>query len=200
MTYSVLAIDQSPTSSGWAHIAQGDKAPTWGVIELPSWADREGEMMWQWFTAVGNLLVEKQANYLFLEDTFTPSHHETLTQRIGQYGTIGLADMACHRILEVRGQKIDYAIVKPQLWRPPFIGSENPPMGLAKHQRRKWLKDKSVAACHVRGWMVDGNDAADALGILTFGVTTIDPRFAVQQGPLFRRSQTDVFNEARAMR
>ncbi len=187
-------------STGFAHIRDGDKAPTWGVFEMPNWAGEEGRRLWEWFSWLGHLATEKQISHLFMERPIEVGHHEDLTENVAKWGQVGMADAVVY-LCGLRGHVVDGATtITSSQWRPPFIGSETPPLGLAKHQRRKWLKDKSVAACHVRGWMVEGNDAADALGILTFGVTTIDPRFAVQQGPLFRRQATQCDNEARAMR
>ena len=157
-------------------------------------------MMWRWLEEVGNLLVEKRVTHLFLESTFAPDHHETLTQKIGQYSLFGLADMACYLLNKKHGNKIDFAVISAGQWRSLFLGAEKAPPGLVKHQRRKWLKDKAITACHSRGWIVEDNDAADALGILTFGVSAIDPRFATQQGPLFRRAETAADNERRDLK
>ena len=200
MTYSVLGIDQSMTSTGWAHFREGDKKPTWGKYTLPNWADDEGRFLWKWFSWLGHKVTELQVTHLYLEHTFNPQdHHENLTEKIAQYGQIGMADCVRHLCAE-KGQPITFELVTTRQWRVPWLGNEEPPKGLVKQQRRAWLKEKSLAACHARGWMVDCDDVADALGIMTFAITCLDPRFAVQQGPLFRRQQSNFEKEERELR
>jgi hypothetical protein len=95
---------------------------------------------------------------------------------------------------------VDFSVVTPGQWRKAFLGSAEPPKGLVKHQRRAWLKDRAVTECHKRGWLVEGNDSADALGILAYACGAIDPAFAVQQGPLFRKAELQFENEERSLR
>lgn len=199
MSWSALAIDQSMTSTGWAHTRRGQKAPTWGVRSSPHWGDEEGRHLWEWFEWLGKKATELEVTHLWVENTFTPSHHESLTEKIAQYGLIGQAAIVAF-LLTQRGQAVEFGAISTGEWRPKFIGSGKAPAGLVKHQRRKWLKDKAVEACHVRGWLVEGSDAADALGILSFGCSQIDPEFAVRQGPLFRRAELNFENEQRAMK
>ena len=198
--WSVLAIDQSATSTGWAHLAKGQRAPTWGKFTLPSWQDREGECLWKWFTWLGEKATELKITNLILEDTFIPTHNETLTQRIAQYGQIGMADAVAHLCNTSKGMAVEFTVVKPGVWRAAFLGSAQPPKGLVQHQRRTWLKERAVAECHRRGWSVDSHDVADALGILAYACGAIDPAFATQQGPLFRRAEMQCEEERRSSR
>lgn len=200
MTWSVLAIDQSMTSTGWAHLRQGQRVPTWGRYTLPSWHDREGELLWKWFSWLGEKVVETQATHLILENTFQPGHREDLPLLIAKYGQIGMASAVAHLCTTQKSQPVDFSVVTPSQWRAAFLGSATPPKGLVEHQRRKWLKDRAVAECHIRGWLVDGNDSADALGILAYACGAIDPAFATQQGPLFRQAEARCENEQRSMR
>jgi len=198
VTYSVLAIDQSMTSTGWAHYRQGDAAPTWGVHSMPSWADREGEMLWKWFEWLGEKVEALGVTNLYLEHTFNPmDHHENLTQKIAQYGTIAMADAVRYLCSAKRGHPVTFELVTTQQWRPEWIGAVQPPKGLVSHQKRKWLKDRSVEAAATRGWLVESNDAADALGILSYCVGAIDPAWRVKQGPLFRRAEMACEEERR---
>jgi hypothetical protein len=96
--------------------------------------------------------------------------------------------------------EVDFSVVAAGKWRKAFLGSAEPPKGLVKHQRRAWLKDKAVTECHRRGWLVENNDSADALGILAYACGAIDPAFAVQQGPLFRKAETRFDEEQRELR
>jgi Holliday junction resolvasome RuvABC endonuclease subunit len=200
MSWSVLAIDQSMTSTGWAHLKKGQAVPTWGRFTLPSWHDREGECLWNWFSWLGEKVVETQATALILENTFIPMHNEGLTNRIAQYGQLGMASAVAHLCTTQKGQPVDFSVVTPQQWRRAFLGSADAPKGLVQAQRRTWLKERAVAECHIRGWLVEGNDAADALGILAYACGAIDPAFAIQQGALFRRAEMKCENEERGLR
>ena len=189
MTWSVLGVDQSPTSTGWAHLAKDGTRPIWGMKKLDSWTDNEGERLWEWMNWLGDLCRKKQVTHLFLENTFAPEdHHETLTNKIGQYGLIGMGDMV-RFLLGTEGQHIAFRLVASGQWRPVFIGTERAPKFVAARLRRQWLKDRAVAACLERGWVVENDNMADALGIMNFGCMTIDPVYATRQGPLFRRQE-----------
>lgn len=200
MTWSVLAIDQSATSTGWAHLRQGQNTPTWGVYTLPSWKDREGEMLWRWFTWLGHKVSDHDVTHLVLENTFIPAHDEDLSQRIAQFGQLGMADAVRYLCNTQKGMNIEFTVVSPSQWRAPFLGAAQAPKGLVKHQRRTWLKERCVAECHKRGWLVEGNDSADALGILAYACSAIDPAFHVKQGPLFRQAEARCENEERDLR
>lgn len=197
--WSVLAVDQSMSHTGWAHMKDGDAKPTWGVRTMPSWKDREGEMLWGWFSWLGELLIEKKASHLFLENTFNPAHHEDLTQKIAQYGQIGMADAACYLIGQRHGTPVTYRVISSGQWRSLFLGAEKAPKGLVGSQKRTWLKDRAIAACLERGWIVDNDNSADALGIMSFGIATISPTWLAEQGPLFRRAESAVDAERRGV-
>lgn len=200
MSWSVLAVDQSATSTGWAHLTKGQHVPTWGRFTLPSWKDREGENLWKWFTWLGEKVVDLRVTHVILENTFIPMHNESLEQRIAQYGQLGMASAVAHLCNTQKGMAVDFSVVAPNKWRQAFLGSPEAPKGLVKHQRRAWLKDKAVTECHRRGWLVENNDSADALGILAYACGAIDPAFAVQQGPLFRKAEARFDEEQRELR
>lgn len=198
--WSVLSIDQSATSTGWAHLQAGQRVPTWGLYTMESWKDREGEMLWKWFTWLGKKVTELQVTHLVLESTFTPDHNEDLTKGISQYGQIGMASAVAHLCNTERGMNVDFSVVSPKSWRAVFLGAAEPPKGLVKHQRRTWLKDRAVSECHKRGWLVQGNDCADALGILAYACAAVDPGYLAQHGSLFRRAEAFCEEERRTLR
>lgn len=200
MSWSVLAVDQSMTSTGWAHLRDGQQTPTWGIFTQPSWEDREGEMLWKWFSWLGKKVSELQVTHLVLEDTFRPDHQENLTKGIAQYGQLGMASAVAHLCTAERNHPVEFTVAASKTWRATFLGSAEPPRGLVKHQRRAWFKDRAVSECHKRGWMVSSNDAADALGILDYACSAIDPRYASQAGSLFRRAEAHCEEERRTLR
>ena len=55
-------------------------------------------------------------------------------------------------------------------WRKHFIGFAQAPRKLPKQQRRDWLKKRAIAACKARGWPVETDDEADAIGLLDYAL------------------------------
>lgn len=208
MTYSVLALDQAMCRTGWAHYRAGDPSPTWGLFELPPWLDDEGRHLWQFFEWLGHKCTDLEVTHLFVEDTRFSfknepgdgrrAHEETLSQMLASIGLIAQAAIVAH-VLENRGQTIEFAAVSPIDWRREFLGAMHKPGGIAGPAWRKMLKEEAVAQCHKRGWLAESDDIADALGILTFGVCTVDDTFRLKQGPLFGRASMALEDKVREL-
>jgi hypothetical protein len=189
LKYSVLAIDASMTCSGFAHYSKGNEKPTWGLFEQPPWSDSEGKYLWEFFEWLGNLCVDKKVTHLFIEDVrFKHKHAETLTQMIASIGLIGQAAIVAYKLTE-RGQHIEFQAVSPIDWRRLFLGVMHKPSGILPQQWRVLLKEAAVAECAKRGWIVSKDDESDALGIMTFGICTIDESFRNFNTPLFNRAE-----------
>lgn len=189
MTYSVLGIDTAMTKTGWAHYREGDDKPTWGVRRTPSWNDDEGKYLWEFFEWLGNLCVDKAVTHIFVEDCrFKTAHSENLTQMLASIGLIAQATIVAFKLTE-RGQPIELFAAQPQQWRKTFLGVMPKPEGINPTVWRKTLKEAAVSQCHIRGWLVESDDEADALGVMTYGICTIDATFLHQQGPLFRKAE-----------
>lgn len=179
------------TSTGWAHYRQGDEKPTWGLKTLPPWGDDEGRYLWDWFEWLGRLCSEREVTHLFIEDTrFSHKHEETLTQMIASIGLIGQAAIVAH-LLNKRGHNMEFYSVSPRDWRSLFLGAMPKPTGIKDSLWRDMLKAAAVKQCHLRGWMIERDDESDALGIMTYGVCTIDTTFKTRHGPLFRHAEKD---------
>lgn len=57
-------------------------------------------------------------------------------------------------------------------WRKFFIGRARAPKEIkSSYLRRKWLKQAVKEECNRRGWFPETDDAADALGILSFALS-----------------------------
>jgi hypothetical protein len=197
----VLALDQSMTSTGWAHLSQGQDRPTWGKYSLPDWTNCEGEQGYKFWEWLGNKVVDLKVTHLVLENAINPRGYDSSdTEQIARWGMILLADMVRHVCNAKRGMQVDMSTVTSSAWRKVFIGTGAPPKALAKKQRRPWLKDKAIKACHARGWLVESDDCADALGILAYACAAIDPGYAAKQVGLFKRAELEFENEERSMR
>lgn len=181
MKYSVLGLDQSMRATGWAHLCEGDPQPTYGVNESPSWGDNEGCHLWRWGKWLDHMVNDRGVSHVFFENTFisVPGYVESLSQCLARYCLIG-------KILEVAYEHgIAARMASIADWRRHFTGHKRPPKDIKAGARRAWWKKQAIAACQRNRWRVDDHNAAEALGILYFGISTIDPKFAAQRDPIF---------------
>lgn len=200
MIYSALALDQSMTSTGWAHIGS-DTPISFGTFSMPYWADSEGQYLYEWWEWLGAKCVDLKVTHIWFETPFVPpDHDEKLTERLAQYGLPALACMTQYVLSAKRGQLVEIFKAGVNEWRPPFTGSSRAPEGYTKAQKRAWWKKLVKDQCHLRGWDVQNDNEGDACGILTHGVSTIDVKFMVKQGPFQRRAETAVQNEKRELK
>ncbi len=195
--YVAMALDQSASNTGWALLPKGGKV-TFGSFLLDSWHEKEGERLLDYFEWLCELVERHGITHLFLESKFNTEHNEDISARIADYGMIGVADMAAAYMLRYHKMTVKVITVQPQQWRPPFIGGQKAPGGLTKHFRKKWYIERAIQQCALRGLLIDVGDQAEAVGILSYGVSTIDMDFAVLNGPLFRRAEAAYDEEIRA--
>lgn len=198
--YSVLALDQSMTSTGFAHYLKGDKAPSGGVFSLPSWQDDQGPHLHKFSVWLSDMIWDRQVTHIAFEEPADKlDHHETFTEKMAQWGLPTLIELVAYD----RGIPADNRLlVNISTWRTRFWGRPHAPKELTKSARRTWLKQRSIQACDERGWIIESRDhnIADAMGVLNEALCCIDPVWASRDGPLFRRNQLIVENEERAAR
>jgi hypothetical protein len=86
--------------------------------------------------------------------------------------------------------KIPYAWVAIDDWRERFLGTKRAPPGLVQREARtKWFKDSALSTCLQHGWLVEDHNAAEALGIMYYGLCCASPAFLRRSGPEYRRKQ-----------
>lgn len=196
--YSVLALDQSMTATGWAHWLKGEKAPSGDVFSLPSWGDDQGPQLDKFERWLKDMIWNRQVTHIAFEeppDNF--DHHETATQKMATWGLPTLIEKIAYQ----GGISADNRLmINISSWRSRFWGTERAPKAFTKSARRTWLKEKSIQACAERGWIIDNHNVADAHGILDFAMCCIDPIYDSRSGPLFRRAQLHRENEERELR
>lgn len=71
-------------------------------------------------------------------------------------------------------------------WRKHFIGVGAAPKDIPQKKKSDWLKKRAIEVCKSRGWAPKTTDEADALGILDFMRSALDPTFGAESTPLFR--------------
>jgi hypothetical protein len=198
--YSVLALDQSMTATGWAHYLKGDKAPSGGLFPLPSWGDDQGPHIDAFARWLKDMLWDRQVTHLAFEEPVGElDHRETFTDKLAQWGLPTVIELVAFQ----GGIPADNRLlVNIATWRTRFWGRPRAPKELTKSARKRWLKERSIEACDERGWMIEprNHNIADAMGVLNEALCCIDPLWASRDGPLFRRNQLKVENEERAAR
>lgn len=150
---TVLALDIAKRS-GWALYEQSEGAATFGGVVCEGGGGRQFLEFARWL----NVLIEKhQPTVLFHEEVFVGSNPQTA---LGLCGRVAIAQMmACQARMVVRG-------FRPSEWRKPY-------MGFAGGGRAK-LKAGAIAAAKARGFDVGtDDDAADAIGIMDYGMQTL---------------------------
>jgi len=177
----VLGIDQS-SNFGWAVGHRGMKRPVWGVVDLPKPVGREGVMFHRAYYFVLELIAEHKITHCFFEETIKKPTDKlsVLWQQIG---------LATH----VQSACVSAGIPSQQVlisdWHKRFIGKTKSPPGLKGQHSRQWWKDQAVKSCFERGWLTDDDNAADALGIMDYGLCCTDPKYTQETDALFRRAE-----------
>jgi hypothetical protein len=186
--YSVLGLDQAMRHTGWAYYRKDAAVPASGTFELPYWGNEEGRYAYEWWRWLIDFCRARSVTHLFFEAMpgGKPNHFEPQTEQLGQKGLFLLADMAGHEL------GIPSRMVAINSWRERFIGTSIAPPHFrtaTRDVRRRWFKDQALKACAARGWFSVDHNAAEAMGIMDFGVCTIDPLYASRTDPIFRRQE-----------
>lgn len=189
----VLAFDQS-THCGWSLLSPEMKAPKWGVLELRVGADGDETPMWRMLRRhIEWAVTEEGVTHVFLEQPMMPNKNNPATihgQR--QWMMVAVIQDETDRLL---GRSAE--AVPTSSWRKLFLGmgklnqghlAPGDKLGNHNHRTKTWKKT-AMSECANRGWYVDNDNAADALGIGVYGLSCISQTFLVQQGPLFRRAE-----------
>ncbi len=184
MTYSVLALDQSMKNTGWAHLVKGE-LPTAGAFSLPSWGDEEGLYLVRFEKWLTDMVVGRKVTNLMFENTYVRlPYREPLNVLVAQYGLISVMLMVAFKM------SVPALMVGPSTWRKSFLGVTGAPASIQdREERTAWLKRRALREAERRyGMVMDDHNAAEALGILHFGVCSIDPDYAGRTDPIFRRA------------
>jgi hypothetical protein len=176
-----MGIDQSPTSTGWAIGRPSNEKPKYGLFELERWGDLEGARLCKFEDWLSTTLKENDVTHVFYEApvNIAMKSFDITSKQSMQIGAIHMAAFRCRtKILQVT----------PLDWRKRFLGFTKP-VGVTGDKVRPELKKLAVKACVQRGWYIESDDVAEALGILDFGLSTLSHKHAGSRDPLFSRAQ-----------
>lgn len=179
-----MALDQSPRKTGWAIGSPGEATPKYGLYEMPAWADHEGERSLAFQEWIFGMITSNGVTDVFLE---APVEHgkwmKSFKVTQSQAYQFGGALSMTYAALRKEALEIDVNEMRKR-----FIGTSAPPPGLKGDHGRAWLKQAAIKACAMRGWIVEDDNVAEALGHLDYGLSTLSKRHAGKSDIIFNRS------------
>lgn len=179
----VLALDQSPTATGWAVGRPLEVKPSYGLFALPPWGDDEGHRICSFEDWLTTKIKSAGVTHLFYEAPVDISF-KRFDITIKQGAQIGYIWGTAYRC-----GKIPVAEIPVDSWRSRFLGTTKAPPGLKGDNARQALKQMALKACAMRDWLVDDDNIAEALGLLDFALSTLSQRHAGHRDPIFRRAE-----------
>jgi len=178
MKISALALDLA-TTTGWAWHAEGMPRPFFGAFRLPGdpgEVGRPADALERWLRQI---FVDTKAKGLPITHFFFEAQHVGMKINIDTvYRLIALGGVVEKFAYQTRppGQKKSWCYkVHISEWRKHFIGRG---AGFKRGADKRYLpgedpKELAIQKCAEFGWHTDVADAAEALGILDFGLSMI---------------------------
>jgi hypothetical protein len=179
----ILGLDQS-SKCGWCVGDGSDAKPRFGVYHVPDHAGHEGYTIKSLRDWLINFIRSEGVDEVFWEWVYVPPTIEmnTLFKLVSYANAVQLA---CAEV------GVPDSYVTAGEWREKWLGRGSAPKHLPKQDRRGWLKQAAIDAAAERGWLVDSDDAAEAIGIWHYGQLLRDKLYQVRSAPLFRRKQAE---------
>ena len=173
---SVLALDLSKTSTGWALWRDGWEAPRFGRWKLGGEYSTPGDVFLKLQERMHELRMIDRYERVVIEEPINPGQlqgHTTIN-------TIRLAiGLASHAESYAKAMRCQYREINVGTWRADFIG-RGEVSGIRKAIRDKAkqtgkkvsatdsLKDATMLRCRQFGWKPRNNDEGDALGLIDY--------------------------------
>jgi hypothetical protein len=187
----VLALDQAPTITGWAY-GGPNGAFKFGTKEFPDCGDNESTLMGEVFDwavdlgkSIGVTAVFTEQLVIYPDRVHLPSLHK-------QFAIIHAVAFACGK----HGLNVPHYEAPISAWRARFLGMASAPRSITKGGRKSFLKDAAQKACLDRGYLVDSHHAAEAVGILDYGLAELDEKYRWATNATVRRQREKATSEA----
>lgn len=167
----ILCLDLA-TSLGWA-CGGPDRPISHGVIKLPKTGEDIGRFLAAYREWLGHAIEEMAPTEIIFEAPILLGLTSITTLR-KLYSLAGVTELVAFDYeLPVREANLTDI-------RKHFIGVTRAPKEIVKERRRQWMKDRIVGECRGRGFDVAGDDDADAIAILSYGISLKHPSFVLQ--------------------
>lgn len=177
----VLALDLA-TATGWAVGSPHGGRVSHGVIRMPKTGEDIGRFLAHFRDWLGPAIEELAPEEIVYEMPILPTTTSLQTVR-KLNGLCGQAEVTArdYKVLCTEANLDDI--------RNHFIGMARAPKeigrGLSKEKkrevRRRWMKDRTITECHMRGFKVAGDDDADALALLSYRLTLLNKDYRLVQ-------------------
>jgi hypothetical protein len=158
---TIVALDLSKRSTGWALWEQGSDSARFGTWTLGSEYTSRGGTYRKLRQHVADLSRLVDIQHIFFEEPLRPEQLQGHTNIESLRVLTGLAATA-----ECLGEELGCRTVMPvhnKTWRAQFIGRQKRGTG------RETLKDLAKERCRQLGMKPRNDDEADAIGLLDYG-------------------------------
>ena len=172
----ILALDIA-TKTGWARWNPTAARPVFGVFVGTG---SLGEKVEAFRDFILSKITGEKITSLVVEACVPVIGPTSLDVLLHAHGLFAAAEGMAHR------HALDFRAVNVGTWRSHFIGTSQAPKTkpdgskASPAWRRKWLKDRTIAKCRERGWIVESDDAADALGLLDYERSMKDQSYGLR--------------------
>lgn len=170
----ILCLDLS-SSTGWACGSHDPTPIAHGILKLPKTGEDLGRFLCAFREWLGHAIEELAPAKIIYEMPILPKNMSLMAVR-KLNGLCGQAEVTAsdYKVETREANLLDI--------RKHFIGTARAPKAITTPElRRRWLKDSTVDECQRRGFRVAGDDDADALAILSYGLTLERPGFILHQ-------------------
>lgn len=172
----ILALDIA-TVCGWARGRVGE-APIGGSIRFGTLGASNNAVFGHCLSWIARELEPRpRPTMLIIESMLSPEAKVGATNRDVRDRLAGLHGIV-RAVAHLRGI-YDIAEAGVQQVRAHFIGHAN--------LKRDAAKRAVLLRCAQLGWAANDNNAGDALALWSYGVSTLDPKWALQLSPLFNK-------------
>ena len=185
----LLGLDQAQLSTGWAIGSPDGATPISGVFRSAPWGIEEGRGLCRFSRWLLDTFEQYSITHCIYEEPFIPQN------RVVDIDAIKIMLFLEGAINEVCFEgNVEVSKVSINAWRSRFLGRCKAPAEVPAKERTAWFKNEAIAACARHGWLVDDHHAAEARGVMVYGLCDLSADYARSSGPLSRRAELKQMN------
>lgn len=176
-----LALDQSPTATGWAIGRPNGPAPAFGTYRLPPWGNDEGARLVSYERFLVKQITDYRVTNIYYEAPYIASHNDIHAIQ-PQFFVIALINLVGARL------GVDVAQVRIDDWRKWTYGFCKIPAMKGDAARKEWKRMAKVV-CAKADLYCETDDEAEACLILDYGLSDADHKHRRNSGIRQRRAE-----------
>lgn len=175
---TLLSLDLA-TRLGWAAGDVMEGEPMWGSHRLPSTGEDIGTFLKAYHLWLIAKLKEVEPALVLMEAPMPGGGKTNMSTIAKLWNLCGHTEFVC----AMKGIRCLQASVNE--WRPAFVGPGKGRISKPKTVAER-LNYPVIQACRQRGWMLEDDNEADALGLWVYGVRFVAPGHETRFDPLSR--------------